>query len=220
MSIQRAGILRMTADRFGWVAFAAVVAVLAMLANAHIAAAGPVLGQPAPPFTATDSNGKTVSLTDFRGKVVVLEWTNHECPFVQRHYESGNMQALQKAATADGVIWLSIVSSAPKEQGNVTPAEANKLTASRGAVPTAVLLDPMGTIGHLYGAKTTPHMFVIDAAGTLVYMGAIDDQPRNTGATPAAAHNYVREALAAIESGQPVATPLTQSYGCSVKYGT
>lgn len=201
-----------------WTGLAAICAVLAFLTTSPIAVAAPTVGQPAPSFTGTDSNGKSVSLADYRGKTVVLEWTNHECPFVQRHYDSGNMQALQKSAAADGVVWLTIISSAPGEQGNVTPAKANELTTDRGASPTAVILDPSGTIGHAYNAKTTPHMFVIDPSGTLVYMGAIDDQPRNTGANPAQAHNYVRESLASIKAGQPVAEAVTQSYGCSVKY--
>lgn len=192
---------------------------LAIVVSAEIAVASPAVGQPAPAFTGTDSNGRTVSLADLRGKTVVLEWTNHECPFVQRHYHSGNMQALQKAAAADGIVWLSIISSAPDEQGNIKPEEANALTASRGAAPAAVILDPSGTIGRAYGARTTPHMFVIDPNGILVYMGAIDDQPRNTGAAPATATNYVREALAALKAGQPVPNPVTQPYGCSVKYG-
>jgi Peroxiredoxin len=198
--------------------FAAICAVLALLFTSRIAFALPAVGQPAPMFTGTDSNGRTVSLSDFRGKTVVLEWTNHECPFVGRHYGSGNMQALQKQATADGVVWLSIVSSAPGEQGSVTPAEANALTQSRNAAPTAVILDPSGTIGHAYDAKTTPHMFVIDPDGLLVYMGAIDDQPRNAGADPGRARNYVRDALAALKAGQPVTDAVTQPYGCSVKY--
>jgi hypothetical protein len=128
------------------------------------------------------------------------------------------MQALQKQARDDGVVWLTIVSSAPGEQGYVTSKEADALTLSRGASPTAVVLDPSGEIGRAYDAKTTPHMFVIDAARILVYMGAIDDQPRNFGADPARANNYVRAALTAIKSGQPVANPVTQPYGCSVKY--
>lgn len=192
---------------------------LALVIGARAAVAGPTIGQPAPAFIGTDSNGHTVCLADLHGKTVVLEWTNNECPFVQRHYHSGNMQALQKEAAADGVVWLSIISSAPDEQGNVTADEANALTHSRGANPAAVILDPSGTIGRAYGAKTTPHMFIIDPGGILVYMGAIDDQPRNTGADPASAHNYVRDALEALKAGQPVPIAVTQPYGCSVKYG-
>jgi peroxiredoxin len=180
--------------------------------------AAPVIGQPAPAFTGTDSRSRSVSLEDFRGSIVVLEWTNHDCPFVRRHYESGNMQKLQQQAAERGIVWLSIVSSAPGEQGFLNGKEADELTSTRGATPRAVILDPSGDIGRAYAAKTTPHMFVVDAAGTLVYMGAIDDQPRNMGADPARAENYVRNAVAALAAGQPVATSLTQPYGCSIKY--
>jgi AhpC/TSA family protein len=201
-------------------ALAVVGLVVIFLTAVRPAATAPTLapGQPAPGFTGRDSGGHPVSLADYRGPIVVLEWTNHECPFVRRHYDSGNMQALQKQATESGVAWLTIVSSAPGEQGYVTGEEADALTRSRNASPTAVILDPSGAIGHAYGAKTTPHMFVVDPAGALVYMGAIDDQPRNFGADPARAENYVREALAAVGSGQRVANAVTQPYGCSVKY--
>lgn len=198
-------------------ALALLFAVVMATAAAH--GAGPAIGQPAPAFTGTDADGKTVSLADFRGRIVVLEWTNHECPFVRRHYDSGHMQALQREATSDGIVWLSIVSSAPGEQGYITGLEAHTLTTERTAAPTAVILDPSGDIGRAYQAKTTPHMFVIDPAGILVYMGAIDDEPRNIAANPDKAHNYVQEAIAAVKAGQPVATASTQSYGCSVKYG-
>jgi hypothetical protein len=197
-----------------------MTAMMILLLAVRPAATAPGLapGQPAPGFTGTTTAGHPVSLADYRGSIVVLEWTNHECPFVRRHYDSGNMQALQKQATESGVAWLTIVSSAPGAQGYVTGEEADALTRSRNASPTAVILDPSGEIGHAYGAKTTPHMFVVDPARTLVYMGAIDDQPRNFGADPARANNYVRAALAAVESGQPVATAVTQPYGCSLKY--
>ncbi len=130
--------------------------------------ANPEIGKPAPDFSATDSNGKIVKLSDYRGKIVVLEWTNDGCPYVKKHYSSRNMQNLQKDETAKGVVWLSIVSSAPGMQGYVTGPEANELTKSRGAAPAAVLLDPEGKIGHLYDARTTPHMFIVNPAGTLV----------------------------------------------------
>ena len=182
------------------------------------AGAAPAVGQPAPGFTGTDTAGQPVSLNDYRGSIVVLEWTNNECPFVQRQYQSGNMQSLQRQAAGDGVVWLTIVSSAPGEQGFVDGQQADKLTADRGAAPRAVVLDPSGEIGHSYAAKTTPHMYVIDRSGTLVYMGAIDDQPRITSTSPAEAHNYVRAALTAVADGKPVATPVTQAYGCSIKY--
>lgn len=199
----------------------AVALMLGVLAGADASAATPPrVGQPAPAFTGTDSNGQVISLAGFQGKTVVLEWSNHECPFVRRHYESGNMQRLQAEARSQGVVWLTVISSAPGEQGFVSGAEANAETLSRGASPSAVILDPDGTIGHAYGAKTTPNMFVIDPSGTLVYMGAIDDQPRNAGADPAHAQNYVRAALQAVAEGTPVAQPVTQPYGCSVKYGS
>jgi len=178
----------------------------------------PRVGQPAPDFVGTDSYGKTVALKELRGRTVVLEWSNHQCPFVGKHYRSGNMQALQKEAVGQGVVWLTILSSAPGKQGSVTAAEANELTRSRGAAPTAVILDPTGTIGHAYDARTTPHMFVIDKTGTVVYMGGIDDKPTTDLADIAPAKNYVRLALAAVAAGKPVAEPVTRPYGCSVKY--
>jgi len=200
-------------------ALAIAWAMLAMVIGGRLAAAMvPAVGQPAPVFVATTSDGTQISLDGLRGRIVVLEWTNHECPFVRRHYESGNMQALQKDATGAGVVWLTVISSAPGEQGFVSGAEADALTRSRGASPSAVVLDPTGDIGRAYAAKTTPHMFVIDAAGTLVYMGAIDDQPRNAGADPAKADNHVRTALAAVKTGLPVSPAITQPYGCSIKY--
>ena len=197
---------------------AALVCALIVALPSAIAAAGPAPGQPAPEFSGIDASGRPLSLADYRGSIVVLEWTNHECPFVRRHYDSGNMQALQKQAADDGVVWLTIISSAPGQQGYVTGTEANALTFSRHASPTAVILDSSGQIGRAYGAKTTPGMVVIDSAGLIVYMGAIDDQPRAAGADPARADNYVRAALNAIKTGQPVRTAVTQSYGCSIKY--
>ncbi len=176
------------------------------------------VGEPAPNFTGVDSNGKTHRLSDFKGKTVVLEWTNHECPFVRKHYESNNMQKLQKTATSDGVVWLSVVSSAPGQQGNVNGQKANELTKTRKAAPTAVLLDPQGTIGRTYNARTTPHMFVIAPDGKLAYAGAIDSQPSRDKAELSKAQNYVTAALKAVKSGQPVSKPMTQPYGCSVKY--
>lgn len=196
----------------------AVAAGLGLSGLPGSALATPAIGQPAPAFSGTDSQGRPVSLSDYRGSVVVLEWSNHECPFVDRQYQHGSMQSLQKQAAADGVVWLTVVSSAPGEQGYVTGPEADKLTTARGAAPQAVILDPSGDIGHAYAAQTTPHMFVVDAAGTLVYMGAIDDQPRIISTDPAEAHNYVKEALASVAAGKPIATPVTQAYGCSVKY--
>lgn len=182
------------------------------------ALADAVPGKPAPDFTATDSNGRSHKLADFKGKTVVLEWTNDGCPYVRKHYGSGNMQALQKAAADKGVVWLSVISSAKGEQGYVDGAGANKLTAERKAVPAAVLLDPAGTIGQAYGAKTTPHMYVIDKEGRLVYNGAIDDKPSANPADIKGARNYLTEALSAVTDGKPVAVASTRAYGCSVKY--
>jgi len=176
------------------------------------------VGTAAPPFSIPATTGKTVSLADYKGKIVVLEWTNHECPYVRKHYESGNMQALQKEITAEGVVWLTLISSAPGEQGSVTAAQADQLTSSRGAAPTAVLLDPTGAVGKAYGATNTPHMYVIDKAGMLAYAGAIDDRPTSRRSDVQGAQNYVRAAVQAVESGQSVKTPVTRAYGCTVKY--
>jgi peroxiredoxin len=175
-------------------------------------------GKPAPEFTARDTAGKEVKLSDLRGKTVVLEWTNHLCPYTVKHYVTGNMQALQKDAAKDGVVWLTVASSAPGMQGHVNGLEAEKLTADRNAAPASVLLDPEGTVGRLYEAKTTPHMFVIDPAGKLVYMGAIDDKPTASSADVKTARNYLREALDAVKAGTPVKTASTRPYGCTVKY--
>lgn len=180
--------------------------------------AAPEIGQPAPGFTGTDSNGTEHSLSDFQGKTVVLEWTNHECPYVQKHYGSGNMQALQKAATDDGVIWLTIVSSAEGKQGYTTPEEANALIEEVGANATARILDPSGEIGKLYDAKTTPHMYVIDGEGTLVYAGAIDSNKSYDPATIEGATNYVQAALDSLKAGTPIEVASTTAYGCGVKY--
>jgi peroxiredoxin len=176
------------------------------------------VGEPAPAFSITSSTGAPLSLADYRGKVVVLEWTNHECPYVRKHYETGNMQGLQREATGQGVIWLTVISSAPGEQGHVSAAQANELTSTRKAAPTAVLLDTKGTAGRLYGATNTPHMYVIDAKGVLVYAGAIDDRPTSRRSDVQGAQNYVRDALQSVASGQPVKTPVTRAYGCTVKY--
>jgi peroxiredoxin len=191
------------------------VAGFLMTATAH---AAPQIGKPAPEFAAVDSNGKPVKLSDYRGKVVVLEWTNDGCPYVQKHYSSGNMQKLQRDETAKGIVWLTIVSSAPGEQGYVEGAEANALTKSRDAAPTAVLLDPEGKAGHLYDARTTPHMFIVNADGTLVYMGGIDNKATTNVADIKTAKNYVRAALDEVMAGKPVGDAVTRPYGCSVKY--
>jgi peroxiredoxin len=180
--------------------------------------AAPEVGKPAPDFTATAIDGSTVTLSAYKGKPVVLEWTNHECPFVVKHYGSGNMQKTQKAAVEGGAVWLSIVSSAPGKEGHVTPEEASKIVADSGAPVTAKILDEKGDIGKLYGAKTTPHMFVIDKDGTLVYAGAIDDKPSTDPKTVEGARNYVTAALEDLAAGRPVQTAQTEAYGCGVKY--
>ena len=182
------------------------------------AAAAAVVGQPAPAFSLPDTGGVRHSLADFRGRTVVLEWLNHDCPFVRKHYDGGNMQRLQRKHTDAGVVWLSVASSAPGKQGYFPPEKANELTASKGARPTAVLLDPEGTVGRLYGARTTPHMFVIDPAGTLVYAGGIDDRPSTDPDDVKGARNHVDAALGELAAGKPVSMATTNPYGCAVKY--
>lgn len=175
-------------------------------------------GTTAPNFTGTDSNGTKHTLDQYRGKYVVLEWANRGCPYDGKHYRSGNMEALQKEWTAKGIIWLSVISSAPGEQGYVTPAEENEYLKKMHAAPTAAILDPTGTIGRLYEARTTPHIFIIDPTGKLIYQGAIDDKPTTDVADIKTAHNYINEALTAAMSGKPVPVAVTRPYGCSVKY--
>ena len=167
-----------------------------------------------------DNNGAERTLSDYRGQYVVLEWLNHGCPFVKKHYKMKyqNMQGLQKEFTGKGVIWLSIISSAKGKQGFMTPEEANEAVREKQASPTAVLFDPEGKVGRLYGAKTTPHMFVINPKGKLIYQGAIDDKSSFRAATIKKANNYVRLSLNEAMSGRPVSNPVTKPYGCSVKY--
>jgi hypothetical protein len=191
----------------------------ALLGIASVSArAEAVVGQPAPAFTAHDLDGKSVSLSDYAGKIVVLEWTNVDCPFVKKHYESGNIPKLQQAYTAKGVVWLSINSSAPGKEGNYPAATIQTRRAAVKAASTDYLTDADGTVGRLYGAKTTPHFFIVDARGVLRYAGAIDSIPSPDPADIAKAENYVSEALDALLAGQPVKTASTRSYGCSVKY--
>jgi hypothetical protein len=187
---------------------------------AGAAGASPEVGKTAPEFGVTDSKGATHRLSDYRGKTVILEWTNHGCPYVRRHYSSGNMQALQKETTGEGVVWLSVISSPPGMQGHVMGPEADDLTVSRGAAPTAVLLDPQGDVGRLFDARTTPHMYVIDPEGQLVYNGAIDDSPYASQAETRSAANHVRRALDQLSRGEPVDPAVTRPYGCTVKYGS
>lgn len=196
----------------------ALAAASALVAPA--ATAAPVLGQPAPAFSAVDANGKTRSLDEFKGKTVVLEWTNSGCPYVRKHYDSGNMQSLQGQATKDGMVWLTVISSAPGMQGYVAGADAKAWKAREKAAHTSLLLDPKGVVGRAYEAKTTPHMYVIDKAGKVVYMGGIDDKASSDPASLKDATNYVAAALADVKAGRPVAQAATRPYGCSVKYGS
>jgi peroxiredoxin len=177
------------------------------------------IGKSAPAFTLPTCESKSVSLSDFKGKVVVLEWTNHSCPFVVKHYGTGNMQKLQADATAKGVVWLSICSSAPGKQGHAAPADALKACTERNSAATAYLLDESGDTGRAYGAKRTPEMYVINADGVLVYHGAIDDKKSAAPADIATAKNLVAAAIEETLAGKPVSIPETEAYGCAIKYG-
>lgn len=192
--------------------------IIALLVAAGTALAAPQVGQPAPEFALKDSNGQSHNLSDFKGRFVVLEWLNHGCPFVVKHYESGNMQKLQKEYTGKDVVWLSIVSSAPGKEGHMSPEETNKAKEEKGSAATAVLLDEDGTVGKLYDAKVTPELYVINPEGVLVYMGAIDDKKSTDASDVAGAKNYVKQALDEAMAGKPVSEPATKAYGCSVKY--
>ena len=183
-----------------------------------LAAAAPEVGKTAPDFTGFDSNGAKVTLSALRGKLVVLEWTNDGCPYVGKHYGAGNMQKTQKAARAMGAVWLSIISSAPGTQGHVDGAGANRLTETRDASPSHVILDPKGVIGRRYEATNTPQMFVVGKTGTVLYMGAIDSIRSANPADIPRAKNYVTAALGEIAAGRKVSQPETRPYGCSVKY--
>jgi peroxiredoxin len=195
----------------------ALVVAVCLLATTRGFAA-PTVGAAAPEFTAADMDGKTHKLSDFKGKFVVLEWHNQGCPFVVKHYDSGNMQRLQKQLTEQGVVWLTVISSAPGKQGYVTGEQEKKYLEEKHAAPTNVLFDPQGTLGQLYGAKTTPHMFIIDDKGVLVYAGAIDDKSGTSQSEIASANNYVLAAFTEAKAGKPVTTSSTAPYGCSVKY--
>ena len=201
----------MNARRIG-----SVTVAMTLLATAAAFAAR--VGQAAPDFVATDSDGQSHHLADYRGKFVVLEWHNNGCPYTQKHYQSGNMENLQREWTARGVIWFTVISSAPGEQGYVTAAQENEYMREMHAAPTAALLDPDGQLGHLYDAKTTPHMFVINPEGVLIYDGAIDDRPTTDQSDIAGATNYVSQALTEAMAGKPVSVATTRPYGCSVKY--
>jgi AhpC/TSA family len=194
--------------------------IITLSAGMQFVTAQALIGAAAPAFTLTDSNGRNLSLADFKGKTVVLEWTSHECPYVGKHYRGNNMQALQRKWTGQGVVWLSVISSAPGQPGYVSAQQANKLTADRGASPTAVLLDPTGKVGRAYGARTTPHMYVINGEGALVYMGGIDNQPTARLEDLKSARNFVDEALSEISQGKPVSVTASRAYGCSIKYAS
>jgi len=200
-------------SRLSCVLVSAILSITVFPATAQVK-----VGAPAPSFTGTDSNGKTESLDQFHGKYVVLEWHNQGCPYTKKHYTSGNMQSLQREWTGKGVIWLTVISSAPGQQGYVTASQENSYLGQMHAAPTSVLLDPQGKIGHLYDARTTPQMVVIDPAGKVIYDGAIDDRPTPDVSDIKGARNYLNEALSSALAGKPVATPYTRPYGCSVKY--
>lgn len=200
--------------------FRAFVLAAGLAALSVPAIAAPAIGQPAPAFQVKDADGKTRSLAEFKGKTVVLEWTNEGCPYVQKHYNSGNMQGLQRQAANDGMVWLTVISSAPGMQGYKEPAEAKAWKAKAKAAPAAVLLDPDGKVGRAYDAKTTPHMYIVDKAGKLVYMGGIDDRPSADPGSLKGAKNYVTAALADVKAGRAVSQAATKPYGCSVKYGS
>ncbi len=182
------------------------------------ALASPEINKAAPAFSAQDAHGKTVNLSDYKGSTVILEWSNHDCPFVKKHYESGNMQEVQKRAHADGVKWIKILSSASGRQGHVTDKQALDIADQDGSIVTTIIRDENGEIGHLYDAKTTPHMFIVNKNGILVYKGAIDSNSSPRPSTIDGAENYVIAALDALKSGVDIATAQTQPYGCGVKY--
>ena len=198
--------------------FTAFTAFTALAVIAAPATAAAVVGQPAPNFVAADVNGKPVRLADFRGKTVVLEWNNPGCPFVQKHYNSGNMQKAQAAAAKNGVVWLTINSGAPGKEGHMTGAEAKAFVAKSGAKPTAYLLDPRGVVGKAYEAKTTPHMYIVNKSGTLVYAGGIDDKPTSSAADIKGARNHVLAAISELQAGKAVSVATSRPYGCAVKY--
>jgi hypothetical protein len=190
----------------------------ALACSATLALAQAQLGQAAPTFTAATAEGRSLNLASLRGKTVVLEWTNHECPYVKKHYGSGNIPAVQKEAIAKGLVWLQVISSAPGKQGYVDGATAIKVNAERGSAPTATILDPKGDIARLYGAQTTPHIYIINPQGQLVYKGGIDSIATNKPADIAKADNYVRTAIGELTAGKAITQANTKPYGCSIKY--
>jgi peroxiredoxin len=194
------------------------IAVVTLIANAIYAADVPPVGTAAPEFSLPDSNGKTHSLSQYKGKFIVLEWFNPECPFVKKHYGSGNMQKLQEEYTGKGIVWLTIDSNAPGSEGNITGDQAQKIMASWKTHQTALLLDPESNVARLYGAKNTPDMIVINPEGKIVYEGAIDSKATPNPNDIPSSTNYVKAALDESLAGKPVSNPATKPYGCSVKY--
>lgn len=190
----------------------------AVLLGGGDAVASVATGAPAPAFSVQDANGQTRTLAEFRGRLVVLEWTNHGCPYVQKHYDAGNMQALQREAAAQGAVWLQVISTNPRHRDYQDAGTVRAWVQAQNAAPTATLMDQSGVVGRAYGARTTPHMFIISPEGVVLYQGAIDDRPSARPASLEGANNYVRAALADIAAGRAVATPDTTPYGCSVKY--
>ena len=197
-----------------------VLAAALVLGTGTRAGAAAVLGAPAPAFRVLDADGRERTLAEFAGRIVVLEWTSSDCPYSRKHYGSGTMQALQKAAVRDGVAWLTVSSSAKDREGYFTPALARAWRARVGSHATAILLDSAGSMGRAYGARTTPHMFVVDRTGRIAYMGGIDDRPYADPASLKGARAYVAAALADLKAGRAVAEPVSAPYGCSVRYAS
>jgi len=195
-----------------------LITLVSLSAGAVLAFDPPSVGSAAPDFSLTDAKGEPHSLSQYKGKYVVLEWFNPECPFVKKHYGSGNMQKLQQEYTGKGVVWLTIDSNAPGTEGNITPEEAQKITASWKTHQTALLLDPEGKAGRAYGAKNTPNMVIINPEGKIAYEGAIDSKATPNPADIPNSTNYVKAALDESLTGKPVTTSQTKPYGCSVKY--
>lgn len=195
------------------------ITLLSLLAGAAVAFGAAEVGKPAPDFTATDINGKTIKLSDYKGKIVVLESYNQDCPYCHNQYRSGAMQELQKDLTSQGVVFLVVNSVSPSNPGHRTPEEARKEWDKENMHASAWIDDSSGELGHKFGMRTTPHMFVVDPNGVLVYQGAVDDRPSTSG-DPRTARNYVREAVEALQTGQKVQVSQTKPYGCGVKYGS
>jgi peroxiredoxin len=191
---------------------------LALASGAAFAQSAAKPGAKAPDFSVVDVDGKLQKLSDYAGKTVILEWTNHDCPYVRKHYNSATMQTLQKDMAKEGVVWLSVISSPAGEQGHVDAARAKELSRTRDAAPASILLDPQSKLARAYGAQTTPHMYIVDPKGTLAYAGAIDDKPSSSPASLTGARSYVRQAVAELKAGKPVSEPATKAYGCVVKY--